>query len=164
MYQLPEPQRPVTGRFARRERGASALEYVGVLTLAAVLAGVVVVAATPADVGATVSSAVCTITGGADCDSPTAETIAADEESPPSPLPPDNEIDEENPLDRCQGSWPDLVGLDGEEAMRALQEEDPDLNVSVVPAGSNVTADFACGRVRIIVDDDGTVTGAPSIG
>ncbi|KAH7285683.1 hypothetical protein KP509_33G040800 [Ceratopteris richardii] len=61
-------------------------------------------------------------------------------------------------------SWPQLVGLPGEEAKCKILEKGPELTVVILPEGSGVTKDFRVNRVRIFVDDNGIVTKAPHIG
>ncbi|KAH7285684.1 hypothetical protein KP509_33G040900 [Ceratopteris richardii] len=61
-------------------------------------------------------------------------------------------------------SWPELVGLPGEEAKCKILAEDPNLTVVILPEGSFVTMDFRTDRVRIFVDDKGIVTKTPHIG
>ena len=63
-----------------------------------------------------------------------------------------------------QKSWPELVGMDGEEAKAKLQELEPEKNIILVPAGSGVTRDYRPNRIRIFLDKDGKVTRTPIIG
>ena len=60
--------------------------------------------------------------------------------------------------------WPELVGMDGEEAAKKIREENPGLDVSVLQVGSPVTLDFRTDRVRIFVDCNGKVAQPPTIG
>ena len=63
--------------------------------------------------------------------------------------------------------WPELVGTDGEAARRAVEESRPDLlgKVSLVRAGSVVTADHDPFRVRVFVDPaEGRVVRPPRVG
>ena len=62
--------------------------------------------------------------------------------------------------------WPELVGINGEDAKRKVEEERPDLNsVQVVPSNAMVTMDYRQDRVRIFVDPNTqTVTKPPRIG
>ena len=60
--------------------------------------------------------------------------------------------------------WPDLVGFKGEEAVAAIKKDRPYLQVFVIPEGSIVTMDFREDRVRVWVDDNGSVAQAPLVG
>ena len=62
--------------------------------------------------------------------------------------------------------WPELVGLDGEEAKRKVMEERSDLStIQIVPNNSMVTMDYREDRVRIFVDPKtNKVTKPPRIG
>lgn len=61
--------------------------------------------------------------------------------------------------------WPELVGKDGKEARDfIMQQSGNSLQVFVVPNDSAVTADFVTDRVRIWINDDGTVSRPPKIG
>lgn len=51
-------------------------------------------------------------------------------------------------------SWPDLVGKNVEEAKNAILQDDPSINVVVVPEGAPVTRDYRLNRVRLFVDPD----------
>jgi len=61
-------------------------------------------------------------------------------------------------------SWPELVGKTGAEAKATIEEENPSLQVVIVPYGSVVTADYRTDRVRIYVDVEGIVVETPRIG
>ncbi len=61
-------------------------------------------------------------------------------------------------------SFPELVGLTGEEAKADLERKYPNLNVFVVPDGSPVTMDYREDRVRIFVNEEGKVGYPPHIG
>ncbi|KAL4199981.1 hypothetical protein AMTRI_Chr03g54070 [Amborella trichopoda] len=60
--------------------------------------------------------------------------------------------------------WPELVGTNGEDAVKAIEGENPTVDVSIVPEGSIVTTDVRCDRVRVWVNEYGTVTRVPTIG
>lgn len=51
-------------------------------------------------------------------------------------------------------SWPDLVGKNAEEAKNAILQDDPSINVFIIPEGAPVTRDFRMDRVRLFVDPD----------
>ena len=61
-------------------------------------------------------------------------------------------------------AWAHLVGKSADEAMSHIQAERPELKVLIVPKGSMVTADVRLDRVRLFVNDDGTVAKKPRIG
>ena len=65
-------------------------------------------------------------------------------------------------------SFPELVGLSGEDAKTKLRHEYPILSLStiqVIPDNSIVTMDYREDRVRIFVDEKtGKVVNAPRIG
>eukprot|EP00339_Tiarina_fusa_P016542 CAMPEP_0117016380 /NCGR_PEP_ID=MMETSP0472-20121206/12920_1 /TAXON_ID=693140 ORGANISM="Tiarina fusus, Strain LIS" /NCGR_SAMPLE_ID=MMETSP0472 /ASSEMBLY_ACC=CAM_ASM_000603 /LENGTH=68 /DNA_ID=CAMNT_0004720411 /DNA_START=289 /DNA_END=495 /DNA_ORIENTATION=- len=62
-------------------------------------------------------------------------------------------------------SWPELVGMTGQDAQATLRTEHPDWTIQVIPDGSMVTMDYREDRVRIFVDaNDGKVVKAPTIG
>jgi len=61
-------------------------------------------------------------------------------------------------------SWPELVGVTGEEAKDAILNERPGLLILIVKDGASVTFDYCESRVRIFVDDNGIVTKAPCTG
>ena len=61
-------------------------------------------------------------------------------------------------------SWPELLGLPGVEAKSKILEDNPKLEVVILPVGSIVTADFREDRVRVFVDSDGKVAQIPKIG
>jgi len=67
-----------------------------------------------------------------------------------------------------KNSWPEVVGMSGEEAM-ALVEAEEGVKAQLVPApGGVVPKDLAMvrvqSRVRIYVDDEGKVVEAPKRG
>ena len=61
-------------------------------------------------------------------------------------------------------SWPELVGIDAEDASAWMKENYPMYNVYVVNYGEYVTADFDVNRVRIYKAPNGTVYKVPKIG
>ncbi|CAA0828024.1 Serine protease inhibitor- potato inhibitor I-type family protein [Striga hermonthica] len=66
----------------------------------------------------------------------------------------------------CPGknSWPELVEKNGEAAAKVIETENPNVNAIVVKEGTPVTDDFRCDRVRVWVNDCGTVVRVPTIG
>lgn len=60
--------------------------------------------------------------------------------------------------------WPELVGRPGTEAEKLIHEDDPSLTVQVLPENSMVTMDYRMDRVRVFVDDEGSVAGVPRLG
>eukprot|EP00500_Bicosoecida_sp_ms1_P000609 CAMPEP_0203815432 /NCGR_PEP_ID=MMETSP0115-20131106/11117_1 /ASSEMBLY_ACC=CAM_ASM_000227 /TAXON_ID=33651 /ORGANISM="Bicosoecid sp, Strain ms1" /LENGTH=142 /DNA_ID=CAMNT_0050724329 /DNA_START=60 /DNA_END=489 /DNA_ORIENTATION=+ len=57
-------------------------------------------------------------------------------------------------------SWPELVGAEGEDAVKTILSERPDLkpaNVATLPQDAMVTMDYRVDRVRVFVNTDGTV-------
>ena len=61
-------------------------------------------------------------------------------------------------------SFPQTIGLSGEEARRIINGVDANLTVHIVPEGSMVTMDFRTDRVRVFVDEGGIVRSAPNVG
>jgi Potato inhibitor I family len=61
-------------------------------------------------------------------------------------------------------SFPELVGLTGEQAKADLTAKYPALKVYVLREGSIVTMDYRMDRVRIFVDEDGVVSRPPKLG
>lgn len=64
-------------------------------------------------------------------------------------------------------SWPELLGVQKEEAQATVERENPYVtDVEVVLEGTIVPADLVpvCTRVRIWVDENGTVTRVPVVG
>ena len=63
-------------------------------------------------------------------------------------------------------SWPNLVGMTGEEATQEILKVDPTLagNVHVVPENSMVTMDFREDRVRLFVNAGGKIVNQPTRG
>lgn len=61
-------------------------------------------------------------------------------------------------------TWPELVGIAGEEAERRIKEQIPGVTVHKIPQGNFVTMDFRTNRVRIFVDSAGNVARPPQVG
>ncbi|KAG0477857.1 hypothetical protein HPP92_012576 [Vanilla planifolia] len=61
-------------------------------------------------------------------------------------------------------SWPELVGLTIDEALKILKEERPEAELVVVGKDEPVTLDYKFNRIRIFVDSDGKVARTPTIG
>jgi len=62
-------------------------------------------------------------------------------------------------------SWPELVGIDADEAVEIiLQETRHEVDVEVIPEDSFVTADFRTDRVRVFVTEENLVARKPMIG
>ncbi|WOL16899.1 inhibitor of trypsin and hageman factor-like [Canna indica] len=68
----------------------------------------------------------------------------------------------------CTGksSWPELVGVEGEKAVKIIEEQNPTVTAQIVIIGvSIVTPDFRCDRVWVWVDKDTGIVGkVPQIG
>jgi len=60
-----------------------------------------------------------------------------------------------------KSSWPEVVGMSAEEALKKIRSQKPNADVEVVPVGRPVDADLKANRVRIFVD---TVVDVPSVG
>ncbi|KAL5561771.1 hypothetical protein UlMin_031518 [Ulmus minor] len=63
-----------------------------------------------------------------------------------------------------KSAWPELVGVNGEEAAATIRRENPNVSTMIVKEGMMVTMDFRCDRVRIWVDTYGIVKQTPQIG
>mmetsp|Transcript_19747 Transcript_19747/g.55801 ORF Transcript_19747/g.55801 Transcript_19747/m.55801 type:complete len:123 (+) Transcript_19747:91-459(+) len=63
-----------------------------------------------------------------------------------------------------KSSWPEVVGMSGEDAKAAILADDDSLKVQVVPEGSMMTMDYRLDRVRVFVDSNGKVTQEPRLG
>ena len=68
------------------------------------------------------------------------------------------------PDSSCKSAWPELKGMAGEEAKKALEREACLNVVQIVPQDSMVTMDYREDRVRLFVDDDGKVVDIPRVG
>lgn len=64
----------------------------------------------------------------------------------------------------AKSSWPEVVGLTGEEAEKKIKEDRPDVTVQIVQPGQGVPRDFRDDRVFVYVDSAGKVEKAPAIG
>ena len=73
---------------------------------------------------------------------------------------------ENNVGEMNKSEWPELVGMTGEDAKKAIEESSANTIkvVQVLPEGSIVTMDYSEERVRIFVNGDGIVTTTPRIG
>ncbi|KAK4389485.1 Glu S.griseus protease inhibitor [Sesamum angolense] len=66
----------------------------------------------------------------------------------------------------CQGkdSWPELIGVSGEIAVKTIEEENSFVTAIIVPPSQTaIPADFRCDRVFVFVDDEGVVERVPMI-
>jgi len=70
----------------------------------------------------------------------------------------------ERPEQPDKKSWPELKGMDVDEAKTIIQQERPDLNVIVVQVGDYVTFDYDTQRVWLWVNKDGLVDQMPKVG
>lgn len=61
-------------------------------------------------------------------------------------------------------TFPDVVGLPGEEAKKRISEAHPELNVIVIGANAPRTRDYRINRVWVNVDEKGIVTSVPRTG
>ncbi|CAI5466983.1 unnamed protein product [Closterium sp. Yama58-4] len=62
-------------------------------------------------------------------------------------------------------SWPEVVGLKGEEALKQIKASvPPTWTVGIIPSGFMMTADFRSDRVNIFVDKAGIVQRPPTVG
>ena len=66
--------------------------------------------------------------------------------------------------DKPKTSWPELVGVDGQDAKTELEEQEPDKKIILVPEGRMVTMDYRTDRIRLFLDGDGKVARTPIIG
>jgi len=64
----------------------------------------------------------------------------------------------------CKTEWPELEGKSGKEAERVIAEQEPSLTIQLVPMDAMVTMDYRTDRVRVRVDEKGTVTSTPRVG
>ncbi|KZV24789.1 hypothetical protein F511_34762 [Dorcoceras hygrometricum] len=60
-----------------------------------------------------------------------------------------------------KSSWPELLGVPGEVAVRVIARENRKVSVQTVKDGMVVTADFRCDRVRVWLDKYGLVKLVP---
>jgi 2'-phosphotransferase len=63
-----------------------------------------------------------------------------------------------------KATWPEVVGLPGDEAVAVIKAAAPGLQASVVPVGAMVTMDHRLDRVRVYVGADGKVAQPPKLG
>jgi hypothetical protein len=63
-----------------------------------------------------------------------------------------------------KSDWSELVGIKGEEAKIIILQQDPSIEVLVIPLGTPVTRDYRMNRVRIFVDTDGVTVQPPRRG
>lgn len=61
-------------------------------------------------------------------------------------------------------TWPEVVGMAGEEAKKQIEEESPGISVHLIPQNSFITMDFRTNRVRLYIDSSGNVAVAPKLG
>ncbi|KAF8369708.1 hypothetical protein HHK36_022592 [Tetracentron sinense] len=68
----------------------------------------------------------------------------------------------------CAGkdSWPELLGTQGHVAAATIERENPLVTAEIVLEGTIVPINIVpvCTRVRVWVDNSGTVTRVPTIG
>ncbi|KAM0937608.1 putative proteinase inhibitor I13, potato inhibitor I [Dioscorea sansibarensis] len=66
----------------------------------------------------------------------------------------------------CTGksSWPELLGVEGEQAVAVIEKENEHVKAIIVEEGSIVTPDFRCDRVWVWVNKEGVVYQVPKIG
>ncbi|KAM0937609.1 putative proteinase inhibitor I13, potato inhibitor I [Dioscorea sansibarensis] len=66
----------------------------------------------------------------------------------------------------CTGksSWPELLGVEGNKAVRIIEKENDHVKAIIVKEGSMVTQDFRCDRVWVWVNKEGDVIQVPTIG
>ncbi|KAL5230492.1 hypothetical protein ABZP36_029268 [Zizania latifolia] len=63
-----------------------------------------------------------------------------------------------------KSSWPEVVGLPGEQAKQIILRDRPDVRVFILLVGSQVTTEFDDKRVRVFVNRAGIVAEVPNIG
>ncbi|KAL8148046.1 hypothetical protein AgCh_005402 [Apium graveolens] len=61
-------------------------------------------------------------------------------------------------------TWPEVVGMTGEEAKKQIEEESPGISVHLIPQNSFVTMDYRTNRLRLYIDSSGNVALAPKVG
>jgi hypothetical protein len=67
-------------------------------------------------------------------------------------------------IDPTRKSWPELVGMDAEQAKQIIEEDEPDLDVFILSPDSYVGMEYKATRVWIRTNVDGTVKDTPMIG
>ncbi|CAF1343960.1 unnamed protein product [Adineta steineri] len=68
-----------------------------------------------------------------------------------------------SPPKQNKSQWPELVGKNGNEAVKIIKQETGFTNVMVVKEGSLITMDYRANRVRVFVDKQGNVKASPSV-
>ncbi|KAL3635046.1 hypothetical protein CASFOL_022100 [Castilleja foliolosa] len=63
-----------------------------------------------------------------------------------------------------KSSWPELVGTNGQAAAALIEQQNPNVNATIVLIGSVQTPDIRCDRVRVFVNRSGVVVQTPVIG
>lgn len=67
--------------------------------------------------------------------------------------------------DQCPKTWPQLVGHLGDDAVKVIRAEMPEVNViQIIYPPWALTQDFRPSRVRILVDNFNKVSKPPSVG
>ncbi|PNT70657.1 hypothetical protein BRADI_2g15329v3 [Brachypodium distachyon] len=61
-------------------------------------------------------------------------------------------------------SWPEMVGMEVDEAERIIKQGKPDLYVSVVPEGQMMTMCYSCCRVQLVINKCNRVLQVPHVG
>ncbi|KAH7522175.1 hypothetical protein FEM48_Zijuj07G0110300 [Ziziphus jujuba var. spinosa] len=61
-------------------------------------------------------------------------------------------------------TWPELLGKQGKFAEEVIEKENSHVDAQIILEGTIVTQEFRCDRVRVWVDNYGTVTRVPRIG
>ncbi|CAF3497216.1 unnamed protein product [Rotaria sp. Silwood1] len=59
--------------------------------------------------------------------------------------------------------WPELIGTNGEDAVKIIKQETGFSSVMTIEEGSPITLDYRTDRVRVFVDKKGIVKSAPNI-
>jgi hypothetical protein len=67
-------------------------------------------------------------------------------------------------IDPTRKAWPELVGMDAEQAKQIIEDDEPDLDVFILSPDSYVGMEYKQNRVWIRTDSDGTVKNTPMIG
>eukprot|EP00980_Cylindrotheca_fusiformis_P031300 scaffold26137_cov152-Cylindrotheca_fusiformis.AAC.1 len=63
-----------------------------------------------------------------------------------------------------RSEFPEVIGMTGDEAKATLEQEFPSMTIQVLPHGSMATMDFREDRIRIWLDENGSVSKAPRVG
>ena len=64
----------------------------------------------------------------------------------------------------CKNAWPELYGVQGEDAVATIERENPSVYAIILFEGSGATLDFRCDRVRVVVNKSGNVVIVPVVG